>query len=103
MAVKAHTLFYKRNDGEETNICVQIVHFFVGCNVLVMQRLTDSRVINAVCEPLFSVCTLHLSRVQRLLKNAPTRDASPPLERNALVQKSFTWLQICFLTGQSDR
>ena len=77
--------------------------FFVGCNVLVMQRLTGSRVINAVCEPSFSVCTLHLSRVQRLLKNAPTRDASPPLERNALVQQSFTWLQICFLTGQSDR
>ena len=55
MAVKAHALFYKRDDGEGTNICVQIVHFFVGCNVLVMQRLTDSRVINAVCEPSFSV------------------------------------------------
>ena len=28
MAVKTHALFYKRDDGEETNICVQIVHFF---------------------------------------------------------------------------
>ena len=28
MAVKAHVLFYKRGDGEEANICVQIVHFF---------------------------------------------------------------------------
>ena len=28
MAVKAHALFYKRDDGEETNICVQVVHFF---------------------------------------------------------------------------
>ena len=25
----------------------------------------------------------------RLLKNAPTRDASPPLERNSLAQQSF--------------
>ncbi len=89
--------------GRKQIFVYKLYTFFVGCNVLVMQRLTDSRVINAVCEPLFSVCTLHLSRVQRLLKNAPTRDASPPLERNALVQKSFTWLQICFLTGQSDR
>ena len=89
--------------GRKQIFVYKLYTFFVGCNVLVMQRLTDSRVINAVCEPLFSVCTLHLSRVQRLLKNAPTRDASPPLERNALVQKSFTWLQICFFTGQSDR
>ena len=28
MAVKTHALFYKRDDGEGTNICVQIVHFF---------------------------------------------------------------------------
>ena len=28
MAVKAHTLFYKRDDREGANICVQIVHFF---------------------------------------------------------------------------
>ena len=65
--------------------------FFVGCNVLVMKRLTGSRVINAVCEPSYSVCTLHLSRVQRLLKNAPTRDASPPLEvaLSALLQVKF--------------
>ena len=28
MAVKTHTLFYKREDGEGANICVQIVHFF---------------------------------------------------------------------------
>ena len=28
MAVKTHTLFYKRNDGEGANISVQIVHFF---------------------------------------------------------------------------
>ena len=28
MAVKTHALFYKREDGEEANICVQIVHFF---------------------------------------------------------------------------
>ena len=28
MAVKTHALFYKRDDGEWTNICVQIVHFF---------------------------------------------------------------------------
>ena len=41
MAVKTHTLFYKRNDGEGANICVQIVHFFDGCNALVLplQRL----------------------------------------------------------------
>ena len=64
---------------------------FDGCNVLVMQRLTDMRVINAVCEPSFSVCTLHLSRVQRLLKNAPTRGASPPLvvALCALLQVKF--------------
>ena len=55
------------------------------------QRLTDSRVINAVCEPSYSVCTLHLSRAQRLLKNAPTRDASPPLvvALCALLQVKF--------------
>ena len=28
MAVKTHALFYMRDDGEGTNICVQIVHFF---------------------------------------------------------------------------
>ena len=28
MAVKTHALSYKRDDGEKTNICVQIVHFF---------------------------------------------------------------------------
>ena len=28
MAVKAHTLFYKRDEGKGVNICVQIVHFF---------------------------------------------------------------------------
>ena len=28
MAVKTHTLFYKRDDGEGAIICVQIVHFF---------------------------------------------------------------------------
>ena len=95
--------FIRGKTGRKQIFVYKLYTFFVGCNVLVMQRLTDSRVINAVCEPLFSVCTLHLSRVQRLLKNAPTRDASLPLERNALVQKSFTWLQICFLTGQSDR
>ena len=36
MAVKTHALFYKWTDGEGANICVQIVHFFVGCNVLVL-------------------------------------------------------------------
>ena len=81
--------------GRKQIFVYKLYTFFVACNVLVMQRLTDRRVINAVCEPSY--------RVQRLLKNAPTRDASPPLERNVLVQQSFTWLQICFLTGQSDR
>ena len=95
--------FIRGMTGREQIFVYKLYTSFDGCNVLVMQRLTDSRVINAVCEPSYSVCTLHLSRVQRLLKNAPTRDASPPLERNALVQQSFTWLQICFLTGQSDR
>ena len=33
----------------------------------------------------------------------PTRDASPPLERNALAQQSFTWFLICFLICKSDR
>ena len=28
MAVKTHALFYKRDEGKGTNICVQIVHFF---------------------------------------------------------------------------
>ena len=28
MAVKTHALFYKREDGDGENICVQIVHFF---------------------------------------------------------------------------
>ena len=28
MAVKAHTLFYKKVNGEGANICVQIVHPF---------------------------------------------------------------------------
>ena len=36
MAVKTHALFYMRDDGEGANICVQIVHFFCGCNVLVL-------------------------------------------------------------------
>ena len=36
MAVKTHALFYMWADGEETNICVQIVHFFWGCNALVL-------------------------------------------------------------------
>ena len=36
-------------------------------------------------------------------EKCPTRDASPPLERNVLVQQFFPWLQICFLTCQSDR
>ena len=95
--------FIRGMTGRKQIFVYKLYTFFVACNVLVMQRLTDRRVINAVCEPSYSVCTLHLSRVQRLLKNAPTRDASPPLERNVLVQQSFTWLQICFLTGQSDR
>ena len=95
--------FIRGKTGRKQIFVYKLYTFFVACNVLVMQRLTDRRVINAVCEPSYSVCTLHLSRVQRLLKNAPTRDASPPLERNVLVQQSFTWLQICFLTGQSDR
>ena len=34
MAVKAHTLFYKRAEGERANICVQIVHFFCGVQCL---------------------------------------------------------------------
>ena len=41
------------------------------------QRLTDRHVISAVCEPLFMAFS---RRETRLLKNAPTRDASPPLE-----------------------
>ena len=36
MAVKAQALFYKRTDGEGAIICVQIVHFFWGCNALVL-------------------------------------------------------------------
>ena len=36
MAVKAHTLFYKSADDEEANICVQVAHFFDGCNALVL-------------------------------------------------------------------
>ena len=42
MAVKTHALFYKRDDGDGENICVQIVHFFVGCNasVLPLQHFT---------------------------------------------------------------
>ena len=36
-------------------------------------------------------------------EKCPTRDASPPLERNALAQQSFTWLQICFLACKFDR
>ena len=43
MKVKVHALFYKRDDGEGTNICVQIVHFFVGCYVLVMQILLSGK------------------------------------------------------------
>ena len=72
--------FIRGKTGRKQIFVYKLYTSFDGCNVLVMQRLTDSRVINAVCEPSFSVCTLHLSRVQRLLKNAPTRDASPPLE-----------------------
>ena len=34
MAVKTHALFYMRDDGEEANICVQIVHFFCGVQYL---------------------------------------------------------------------
>ena len=34
MAVKAHTLFYKRADGEVAYICVQVVHFFCGVQCL---------------------------------------------------------------------
>ena len=30
MAVKMQALFYKRDDREGANICVQIVHFFCG-------------------------------------------------------------------------
>ena len=29
-------------------------------------------------------------------EKCPTRDASPPLERNVLVQQFFPWLQIRF-------
>ncbi len=72
--------FIRGMTGREQIFVYKLYTSFDGCNALVMQRLTDSRVFNAVCEPSFSVCTLHLSRVQRLLKNAPTRDASPPLE-----------------------
>ncbi len=36
-------------------------------------------------------------------EKCPTRDASPPLERNALAQQSFTWFLICFLICKSDR
>ena len=36
MAVKTHALFYMRADGEGTNICVQIVHFFDGYSALVL-------------------------------------------------------------------
>ena len=35
MAEKAHTFIYKRADGEETNICVQVVCFFDGYNAFV--------------------------------------------------------------------
>ena len=34
MEVKTHALFYKRNDGEEAIICVQIVHFFCWAQCL---------------------------------------------------------------------
>ena len=92
MAVKAHALFYKRKDGEETKKVYKLYTFFVACNVLVMQRLTDRRVINAVCEPSYSVCTLHLSRVQRLLKNAPTRDEAADKIAVYRVKSSFSSL-----------
>ena len=36
MAVKTHTLFYMRDDGEGANICVQVVHFVDGFNALVL-------------------------------------------------------------------
>ena len=84
--------FIRGMTGRKQIFVCKLYTFFVGCNGLVMQRLTDRRVINAVCEPSFSVCTLHLSRVQRLLKNAPmTRDASPPLvvALCALLQVKF--------------
>ena len=35
-------------------------------------------------------------------EKCPTRDASPPLERKALAQQFFSWLQIRFLICQSD-
>ena len=40
MEVKTHALFYMRDDGEGTNICVQIVHFFcwVQCLILPLQH-----------------------------------------------------------------
>ena len=34
MTVKAHTLFYMRDDGDGANICVQIVHFFCWAQCL---------------------------------------------------------------------
>ena len=34
MTVKTHALFYMRDNGEEANICVQIVHFFCGVQCL---------------------------------------------------------------------
>ena len=34
MAVKTHTFFYKWDEGEGANICVQIVHFFCGVQCL---------------------------------------------------------------------
>ena len=34
MAVKTRALFYKRDDREGANICVQIVHFFCGVQCL---------------------------------------------------------------------
>ena len=36
-------------------------------------------------------------------EKCPPRDGSPPLERNALAQQSFTWFLICFLICKSDR
>lgn len=36
-------------------------------------------------------------------EKCPDGDASPPLERKALAQQSFTWLQICFLVCNFDR
>ena len=48
MAVKTHALFYMRDDGEGANICVQIVHFFVGCNASVLPLQHFNFVLNQI-------------------------------------------------------